>query len=70
MLRVTLYLDGCEALDCMKFAPAPHVPGEVPIWTIPYCTLDSKVLVILPQFIMAQHLVWEKTLSEAREAII
>lgn len=53
MLRVTLYLDGCEALDCMKFAPVPHVPGGVPIWTIPYCTLDSKVLVILPQFIMA-----------------
>lgn len=52
MLRVTLSLDRCEALDWRKIAPGPWVqlPGEGPTWTIPYCSWTPKPVAVTDNF--------------------
>lgn len=53
LLRVTLSLDGCEILDWVKLATVEvwiHLPGKIPIWTIPYCISTQKPIAVSGNF--------------------
>lgn len=53
LLRVTLSLDGYEILDWVKPATVQvwiHLPGKIPIWTIPYCISTQKPIAVSGSF--------------------